>query len=193
MSARVVSGVAVCLMLVFASPVLADDAKVKAKLDTPLTRLNTATDAMMKGLDENQLRQFVSIEKAHGIIRAVDNVQQSISRAVTSCSKANPDMKAVMTERFVTWKDALRPVMKQSRNKLDKMVLLQSFAQPSEVRAYLKKFDDAVVYRNQGIKSIPVTEKDACEKLRTSMDKTQSDTVNLITETLELNAPLKTK
>lgn len=172
------------------------DAPIKAKettKDTPQTRLDAATDAMMKGLEENHLKQFSSIEYSHGTIRAVEDVQQSIARAVTSCSKANPDIKDSLSSRFEEWKEALRPVMQKARNKLDKMILLQGFAQPSQVRAYLKKFDAAVIYRNQGIKAVPVTDKKDCQKLQDSMNKTQNDLINLLTESLELNTQLKIK
>ena len=52
------------------SPVFAEDAK------TPLTELDAATTDLMKGLDDNQLRQLGSIQNGHGIIRAVEDVQQ---------------------------------------------------------------------------------------------------------------------
>lgn len=163
------------------------------KPETPVTKLDAATDEMMKGLDENQLKQFSAIENSNGTIRAVEDVQQSIARAVESCSTANPDLKASIEGRFEEWKGALRPVMKKARAKLDKMILLQSFAQPSQVRAYLKKFDAAVIYRNQGITAVPVTEKANCEKLQDSMGKTQQDLVDLLTKSLALNADLKVK
>jgi hypothetical protein len=148
---------------------------------------------MMKGLDSNQLKQFAAIENSHGTIRAVEDVQQSISRAVESCSKANPDIKDSLSSRFEEWKEALRPVMQKGRSKLDKMILLQGFSQPSQVRAYLKKFDAAVIYRNQGIKAVPVTAKEDCQKLQKSMGKTQDDLIELLTETLALNTDLKIK
>ena len=102
-------------------------------------------------------------------------------------------MKDGMSSRFEAWKDAVRPVMKDARKRLDKMILLQSFAQPSEVRAYLKKFDAAVIFRNQGVKAVPVKEKSACEALQKSMDKTQDNMAKMLTEALGLNSDLKTK
>jgi hypothetical protein len=161
--------------------------------ETPLTVLNTATDAMMKGLDDNQLKQFAAIQNSHGTIQSVENVQLSISKAVESCAAANPDIKDDISNHFESWKDAVRPVMKKARTKLDKMILLQGFAQPSQVRAYLKKFDAAVIYRNQNITEVPITKKDDCQKLQDNMGKTQNDLVDLLTEALALNADLKVK
>jgi len=177
------------LLMMMATPAHAEDTKAV----TPLTKLDAATDAMMKGLDKNQLKQFAAIENSHGTIRAVEDVQLSIARAVVSCTKANPDMKSGLSEGFENWKNAVRPVMGKARTKLDKMILLQGFSQPSQVRAYLKKFDAAVVYRNQGIKAVPVTAKEDCERLQENMKKTQNDLVNLLTETLALNADIKVK
>lgn len=167
--------------------------KEQPKENTPLDKLNAATDEMMKGLDENQLRQFASIKNAHGIIRAVEDVQQSVLRGVESCTKANPDIADPLNKRFEDWKEVIRPVMKQARARLDKMILLQGFAQPSQVRGYLKKFDAAVVYRNQGVKAVPVTDKSDCQKLQASMDKTQDNLSTLLTDALNLNADLKVK
>ncbi len=181
-------------LVMLGCPAIAEDVKpMKSEVKTPVTKLDAATDAMMKGLDDNQLKQFAAIENSNGTIRAIEDVQMSISRAVESCSKSNPDIKEDISAKFEAWKNNLRPVMKQARTKLDKMILLQGFAQPSQVRSYLKTFDEAVVFRNQGIKAVPVTSKEDCEKLQSSMVKTQNDLVNLLTESLALNSDLKVK
>jgi basic membrane lipoprotein Med (substrate-binding protein (PBP1-ABC) superfamily) len=167
------------------SPVMAEE--------TPLSILEKANTDMAKGLDENQVKQFSAINNSYAIIRSVDDVQHSISLAVESCSNAHPDLKESISNRFEVWKDTIRPVMKKARTKLDKMILLQSFAQPSEVRAYLKKFESAVIFRNQKIKSAPIEKAEDCKKLQSSMDTTQNNLVNLITENLGLNSDLKIK
>ena len=172
---------------------MAEEAKPVAKPTTPLEILDAATKDTLKDLDENQTKQFSAISNSFSVIRSVEDVQQSISRAVESCSAANPDLKEGMSSRFEKWKDNVRPTMKKARKKLDKMILLQSYAQPSQVRAYLKKFDEAIVYRNQQLKPAPISKVEDCKKLQTSMDKTQNDLVNLITESLGLNADLKVK
>lgn len=164
----------------------------KAKDDNAVTRLDAATTAMTKDLDKNQLLQFRAIETSYRTIRAVEDVQLSVSTAVDACGKKNPDMKAAMDKRLVDWKDALRPVVKSGRERLDKMVLLQGFSRPSVVRNYLKMFDEAILYRNQGIKSVPVTEKEQCQKLTDNMDKTQENLINLLTSTLGLDKEIVT-
>ena len=172
---------------------IAEEAKPAVKPTTPIEILDTATKDILKGLDENQIKQFSAINNSYGVIRSVEDVQQSISRAVESCGTVNPDLKAPMSDRFESWKENVRPVMKKARTKLDKMVLLQSFGQPSQVRAYLKKFDEAIIYRNQQLQPAPIQKAEDCKKLQSSMDKTQNDLVNLITESLGLNADLKVK
>lgn len=185
---------AAVLLSVPLSSAFAEDKVEEAKKDeNPLAIVEAATADLMKGLDENQTKQFSAINNSYGVIRSVEDVQISISRAVESCSKANPDLKGVMSQRFEAWKEAVRPAVKKARTKLDKMILLQGFAQPSEVRAYLKKFEAAIVYRNQSIKAVPVTAAEDCKKLQSSMDDTQNNLVNLITESLALNEDLKVK
>lgn len=197
-SLRILS--AVILFGVFVSPAMAEDTKVETKAEvkakapaTPLDVLQTATTDMMKGLDENQIKQFSAISNSFTIIRTVEDVQQSISTAVDSCVKANPDLKDGMTARFETWKDAVRPVIKKSKSKLDKMILLQGFTQPSVIRAYLKKFDAAYIFRNQKLKPNAIHKAEDCKRLQSNMDKTQHDLVILITDTLGLNDDLKVK
>lgn len=178
------------VILTFSSYSFAEDSAVA---ETPLTKLEKATVEITKDLDENQAKQFATISNSFGIIRTVEDVQQSITRAVASCSKANPDIKEPLSNRFEVWKEAVRPVMGKARSKMDKMIAMQGFAEASAVRAYLKKYEAAVIYRNQKIKPVPIEKLEDCQKLQTNMDSTQTNLVNLITETLSLNSDLKVK
>lgn len=184
------------MLMSFSVPAMAEAAKDKAapkvEKETPLTRLQEASEVMTKDLTKNKLLQFNAIETTYRTIRAVEDVQMSVTRAVTACGKANPEIKDDMDARLRDWKKALRPTMKKASSKLDKMVLLQDFSTASKVRGYLKMFDEAILYRNEGIKEVPATEKDACLKLKDSMDDTQEELVKLLTETLGLDQPLKT-
>lgn len=165
----------------------------KNLVETPITALEETTSNILKELNENEVKQFSAINNSFGIIRSVEDVQRSISEAVRSCSSAHPDLKAQISTGFESWKETLRPVMREARKKLDKMVLLQSFARPSDVRAYLKKFDQAVIYRNQKLNSVPIQKMDDCQKLESSMKRTQQDLVKLLTETLALDSDIKGK
>ena len=158
--------------------------------DTAQTRLDNKTKTMMEKMDENQLRQLASIRTAHGTIRAVENVEDSVKKAVTACASKNPDIKDRISSRFDNWKLAIRPTLKKAQSRLEKMILLQSFSKPSEVRSYLKMFDEAVAARDAAIKSVPITEKAECERLILKMDETEENLIKLLTESLSLNQPI---
>lgn len=180
------TGFLVALLLITSTPVFAAD-------DAPQTRLDAKTEALMKDLNENQLRQLAAIRESHGTIRAVENVQLSVKNAVTSCAAKNPDIKDQINSRHDNWRRGLRPTMKQAQTKLEKMILLQSFAKPSEVRSYLKMFDEAAAESTARVKAVPITEKAECEKLVKSMDKTEEDLIRLITKNLALDQPIQQK
>lgn len=186
---RILSVAILCALLPFSA--MAEEAAPAT--NTPLTILDTASKDILKGLNENQVKQFSAINNSFGVIRTVEDVQQSIARAVESCGVANPDLKAGISGSFETWKDTVRPVVKKARTKLDRMVLLQSFAPPSAVRDYLKKFDEAVIYRNQKINPTSIQKAEDCLKLQSNMTKTQNDIVNMMIESLNLNSELKVK
>jgi hypothetical protein len=117
-------------------------------------------------------------------------VQASVKKAVEACAAKNPDIKDRIRSRFDDWKLAIRPTLKKAESKLEKMILLQSFGKPSEVRSYLKLFDEAVAARDAAIKSAPITEKAECERLIRKMDETEQNLIKLLTESLSLNQPI---
>ena len=51
---------------------------------------------MLEGLDDNQILQFRAIEQTYRTVKAVGDVQLSVTRAVDLCSKENPDIKDQM-------------------------------------------------------------------------------------------------
>jgi hypothetical protein len=177
--------------LVVLAFLLVPSAAFAAEEITPIMKLEAKTEEMLKGLDKNKTTQFSAIRNSHGTVRAVENVQSSIARAVKACGKANPDMKGDMDAQFESWKEALRPVMKDARAKLDKMIYLQGFARPSDVRAYLRQFDDAVEWRDAHVRAEPISSKDECEKLTKKMSKTQDDLIDLLKENLALDQQVK--
>lgn len=168
-------------------------AKDSVQEEKPLAILEKANIEITKGLNENQFKQFSAIDNSYLIIRTVEDVQQSIARAVESCSKANPDFKQPISESFETWKDNVRPALKLGREKLEQMILQQSFTQPSQVRDFLKKVDAAAIYRNQKIKITPIEKLEDCQKLQKNMETTQVNLVALIKENLGLDSELKVK
>lgn len=174
------------LVMALAVPAQAADETAQARLDA-------RTKTLMENMDENQLLQLASIRTAHGTIRAVENVEDSVKKAVSSCAEKNPDMKDRIQSRFDNWKLAIRPTLKKAESKLEKMILLQSFGKPSEVRGYLKLFDEAVAARDAAIKSVPITEKAECERLIGKMDETEESLTKLMTDSLSLDQPILQK
>lgn len=173
------------LVLLTATPALAEE--------MPLTKFQQSTKALMDKMDENQLKQFAAIRGSHGTIRAVESVQASVRKAVEACAKQNPDISARMNGRFDDWRGAVRPVLKKAQSKLDKMILLQSFGKPSEVRSYLGEFDAVIAARDAQVTAVPVTEKAECERLVVKMDGSQAELVKLLNESLALDQPIKQK
>lgn len=169
------------------APPTAEKAKPKLDPSNPLVRLDKKTEELMKGLDENQLKQFAAIRTAHGAIRGVDTVRASLERAVKSCVKANPVLDKDMNGTFQNWKNDVLPVVRQSENRLEKLILLQNFTRPSTVRAYLKTFDDAVKFQNSQFQEVPVSEKSACQDMTKNMAESQKSLISLLTQTLGLN------
>lgn len=158
----------------------------------PDERLDAKAEALMKDMDQNQARQFLAIRTAHGTLRAVEDVQSSLDRAVKSCTTANPKLSQPMTERFQEWKNAVLPVIRSGQSRLDKMILTQGFTRPSNVRAYLKAFDDVIAAQKNMYQEVPVSTLSACETLTKNMDQSQKVMGKLITETLGLDKELKT-
>ncbi len=181
------------MLLITAVAMMVVSVPVFAAEDTAQSRLDAATKKLMEGLDKNQALQLAAIRESHGTIKAVENVQASVKKAVESCAAKNPDLKDQINSRHDNWRRALRPSLKQAQGKLEKMILLQSFGKPSEVRKYLRMFDEAVAARDAKVKSVPISEKAECEKLIKSMDKTEADLIRLITKNLALDQPLQQK
>jgi hypothetical protein len=147
----------------------------------------------MDGLDKNSLRQFAAIRNAHGTIRAVENVQGSLGRAAEACADKHPNELPNAKNDFEEWRLRLRPTMKEAEDRLEKMVLLQGYAKPSEVRTYLRLFDEAATERDKKIKAVPVTELDECKDMLENMKDKGRELDKLIRENLGLDVPLKQK
>lgn len=156
-------------------------------------KLDERGKKLMDVMDENQTLQFASIRTSYGTIRSVQNVQQSIDKAVTACGEVNPGIKDTMDDGFENWRMYIRPTMRKAESKLEKMIMLQTFARPSEVRSYLKLFDDAVAARDAEVKKEPIVNKEECIKLLKRMADTQEKMVSLLNKTLYLDKPIKQK
>lgn len=155
-----------------------------------LDRLNQNTDSLLKGKDENLIRQYHAIRTAHGVLHSVEDVKKLMDRATLSCGKTHPALKEKIDNGFFTWREQVDPVLLKGRTRLDKMIDLQGVGSPSSMRAHLKLVDAAFRERNDAMALIPATDRSTCEELIKNMRRTQDDLAQLIHDTLRLDEEL---
>ena len=160
---------------------------------TPVKKLANATDALLDGLSDKQLRQYRAIRSAHGLIRSIENVRGTIDRAVKACRDNNPDMADSLETRFVKWKRKIRPHLNAAKDKRDDMVVLQGFAEPKQVRKHLELFDSAVAYKEDRFRKEPVSDAESCREMMATMKSTQTRLIKLLKERLTLYDQLQGK
>ena len=165
-------------------------AMADTKKSDPLTKLDDATKKIMTGMSENHLRQLAAIRNTHGVIQAVDDVEDNLTAAVKNCSTLHQDLSGPLTGRFNAWRGTIDPIIEDARQRLNMMVKLQDFAKPEEARKYLKMVDDAVAYKARGVKAVPIKEHKECERLIDTLDDTEKDLKKSLVENLGLNRPL---
>jgi hypothetical protein len=154
--------------------------------DTPISRYKAETEALIESLSDEQAKKYYLIRNTHGIIRSVESVEAIVEKAAKSCKKEQKDLGAKVEDRFVEWKLALHPIMKSSEDRLEKLVLMQDYAKPSDVKKHLKNFDLAATYGESLIDQVPASDAKSCEKLLKSMDATQGNLIRLLKETIGL-------
>jgi hypothetical protein len=162
-------------------------AEKKAKeADTPVTQYAAETEKLVKSLSEEQADKYFQIRNVHGVIRSVKSVETIISKAVKSCKKSHKELGNNIEERFAAWRVAVRPVIQQGNERLEKMVLAQSYAKPIDVKKHLKNFDAAAEYGESLIDMKPASDEKSCALLLKNMDKTQPDLIRLLKENIGL-------
>lgn len=154
---------------------------------TPLTKLDAATEKMLKGLSENQVRQFAAIRDTHGILQAIKDVETHIEKAVQACSSKNPHMANEIQERFAGWKSGLAPILRDAKKRQSDRIKMQDYATPNNARQYLKLVDDAVAYKARGIRYIPIDSEKECKKLVEKMDDTERSLQKKLVQHLRLD------
>tara|TARA_R110002124_G_scaffold129483_1_gene290932 strand:+ start:233593 stop:234156 length:564 start_codon:yes stop_codon:yes gene_type:complete len=172
-----------------ASQALAEEAQTQvseAAPDTPISRYKAETEALIESLSEEQAKKYYLIRNTHGIIRSVESVEAVVGKAAKSCKKNHKDLGKEIENRFVEWKLALHPIIKSSEDRLEKLVLIQDYAKPSDVKKHLKNFDLAATYGEKLMKQVPASDEESCTKLLKSMDATQSNLIRLLKETIGL-------
>ena len=154
---------------------------------TPLTKLDAATEKMLKGLDKNQIAQFAAIRDSHGILQSVKDVEMHIGNAVKSCSDKNPSLANSIQQRYADWKKGLAPIIRDAKKRQTDMIEMQTYATPNNARQYLKLVDEAVAYKGRGIDYIPIDSEKECRKLIDKMDDTEANLQKLMVRHLRLD------
>jgi|TARA_R110002126_G_scaffold13118_4_gene57004 hypothetical protein len=173
-----------CVGSALAAPAHAE--KKAQEAQTPVTQYAAETEDLIKSLSDEQVEKYYKIRHVHGVIRSVKSVESIIDKAVKSCKKNHKDLGKSIEERFAEWRVAVRPVIKKGNERLEKLVLLQDYAKPSQVKKHLKNFDTAAEYGESLIDMKPAADEKSCSLLLENMDKTQPDLIRLLQKSIGL-------
>ncbi len=163
------------------------------KPQNPVEKLDAATKRMLEGLDKNQTMQFASIRDSHGVIRAVENVEKTLSEGAKSCAANNPDMVKTSASRFELWRSEIDPLIAKGKDRINQMARYQSFTRQSDIKNYLQLLDAAVAYKTRDVKTVPVKSKQECIAMLKKMDSTREDLKSLLITNLNLDKELVRK
>ncbi len=163
---------------------------LSAANQTPQEALEILEQKMTKSLDKQGQEQFKKIQVAHGTIRAVQDVQNALDRAVESCGQKNIDLGAAIKTSFQEWKNEVLPVVRQGKNRLDKMILTHQSLKPEQIRAYLKDFDQLINTQKKDVVEVSISDASACRAIAEQMKTTRVAMRRMISETLGLNVTL---
>lgn len=160
-----------------------------AKGETPLHALESQEKTILANATDDQKIQFQKIRVAHGTLRAVRDVRDSLTRAVKNCVAATPELKPDLDASLKTWKKSVAPVIIRGQKQLDKMIATQKVTSPTKMTAYLKQFDTVVDGASHADAEVPVKDADACRAMQKNMDASAKTMAGLMIETLGLSGP----
>lgn len=149
-------------------------------------KLDAQAESLMKGLDAEGVRQFSVIRTGHGTLRAVEDVQTTLNRGITSCRATNKDMDKDLTTAWNNWQDQVKPALKSGHARLGQLIGTQKFTKPKTIKDYLASFDAVIKQRQQGVNEVPVSSASACKDLIKNLGDTQTLMPKIINETLGL-------
>ncbi len=154
-----------------------------------LDKLQEASVEFIKDVPDDGVKALYLIREAYGILRSVHSVKKDVGHAVDLCGKENSDLEGDMDSRFKEWSDNVTPALKTQDEKLDALIKKQSYKKPKDVKSYLKNIDNAAEYADKMLDKQVVTTPDACQSLLESMDRTETNIVELLGQTAmpELN------
>ena len=170
------------LVGLFAFPVQAEEKKIPE--ETPITKWITAENSLLDSLPNQNKEVFFVLRNKHSVIRSIGIVQRDIKDAVKACGKENKDLKKPMRDRFKDWENAVLPILKEAKKFLEIELKEQEAFHITDYRHVMKLNDKAYKFSESKIQKTPVTTKEACENLLSSMDETEDTLVNLLQDIL---------
>ncbi|NCC22737.1 MAG: hypothetical protein EOM26_09795 [Alphaproteobacteria bacterium] len=176
-------------MMLVVSPASAQEPSERAD---PIQQLELQTDALLQGLNEEELKYVYATRMRDGTLRAVRYIRGMVSGAVDACGAAQPDMKQALEERFAQWWETLGPLMAEAEENLDRTIADHSVPSPKAIRDHLTLVDKAAAFTRAKTERKYVTTRDACQYLLDNMDKTEEDLARKLQETL-VSIPLPEK
>lgn len=163
----------------------AEEAKEKKEAaPTPVSEYAQEVKDLVESLNEEQAKKYTLIRHTHGVIRSVQSVEKHVAKAVKACKGNHKELGKNIESRFNEWKVAIHPVIKSGEDRLEKLILLQDYAKPSDVKQHLENYDKAALYGEKLMDLKPASDKESCNKLLKSMDKTQPDLIRLLKENI---------
>ncbi len=154
------------------------------KETTPITKWIAAENALLDTLPKQNQEVFFILRNKHSVIRTIRVVQRDIKSAVKACGKKNKDLKAPMKGRFKDWENSVLPILKEAKKFLEIELKEQEAFHVGDYRHVMKLNDKAYKFSESKVKKTPVTSKEACEGLLTSMDRTEDSLLSLLQDIL---------
>lgn len=143
-----------------------------------------AENKLIDTLSRKDQQSFYVMRNKHSVIRVVRVVNRDIKNAVNACGKKNPDIKKEMETRLKDWEAAVIPTVDLAEKYLKEEIETQKIVFASDFKHVLKLNDKAYEYGESRIEKQPVTDKDACQDLLKSMDRTENKMVELLQDIL---------
>lgn len=148
------------------------------------TQLHAAIDALIKDAPEASQKHFMALYHTHNILSVVKTVRHDVGSAVKACSENNPDMADKMNARFDEWKTAVAPVLVEAEGNINNMIIAQDYAAPQDITGALNLANKVRAKGEASVKKVPISNKEACEKLYETMASTKDKVITLMQETL---------
>ncbi len=139
---------------------------------------------MLDQIDEIGRRHLISIYQSYNIQSTVKTVEASLDKAALACVDENPEMKESLIEAFKQWHEAVEPVLVEAKAHIDNMIIAQNYLPKNQVKKLLTVSDRLRELVEGSLVKVPVSDKEACEKLLKNMQGSKTEMISMMRETL---------